>query len=805
MRRLFLFSGIAAAAALVAVFLALAFIDINAFRPRVQASLEKQLARRVALGTMSLRYLPLSIRIADVAIAEDPNFKTGRNFVSAGEVSVSVGLVPLLRRELHVRSFVLRDPAIELVQDRAGKWNFSTLGAGASGSERSQDGPGGALHIAEFRVENGALAVVRPAEPRSVYRNIDIGLTGFAPGSPLRLRLGAALPDGGGSVLLDAAGGPMNASPAQFTGRVEVSRAGIAALRAFLGAGAAQADGTLDGAIDFQWKDRRLSAGPRLALEDLRIGGKSLGRKLTFEGALEHDPDSGLLRVTGAKLLAGGIPIAIRGEVDTRRSTLDLTLRTSGAPLAELLAIAAVFGATAAADSGTLTLDARLRGPAGDFSALELLGQGALRDASLRVPSLTAPVHVRSADLKLAGREARVGNLAASLGGSTVRGSLSVRNFAAPSAGFTIDIDKVDIAELQKLARTTAPAPANRAGSASPGRFHASGELTIGVLRVGDVVFQKVRTGCSLAGGVLSLAPLSAEVFGGRQTGGITVDLRAEPASVRVHTQLESVDANQLLSATTSLRQVLFGMLAANGEAAMKLLPGAAAARTLNGKLIIYLAQGRLGGINLMNEIAAAGRFIGFAGQAAPFTDIVSLTGDVLVRDGVAASDNLMLRMQGGSLAAAGNVNLADESIDLRVTAVLERETSQQAGGSRVGGYLTTALINSRGEIVIPAMLTGTLSKPRFTPDAARFARMKMENVLPAAAGAVDLVKGKASGKSVLQTILGNTGAAPSAAPAPEPAAPPAAEPRRKGLLDVLERVRERTAPKPANPPAPQP
>lgn len=803
MRKLVVFAGVAIVVLLGTVFAFLALIDINQFRPQIQATLEKQLGRPVALGTMALRYVPLSIRIADVSIGEDPAFKTGRTFVSAGEVSVSAGLLPLLRRELHIRSFVLRDPAIELVQDRAGKWNFSSLGAGAGAEGKRGGNSESALSIAEFRVENGTLAVGKPGAPRQVYRNINISLTGFAPGRPLQLQLAAALPEKSGSILVNAAGGPLDAKQPRFTGRVEIRQAGIGALRKFFSAGSIDADGILDGTVDFQLNGRLLSARPRLAIEEVRIDGKSLGRRIQIEGDLAHDLDSGLLRTAGTKVLAGGVPVAIAGEVDTRRSRADLTLRTSGAPVGELLALAAAFGAAATGGSGTLTLDARVRGPLDNLSQLELLGEGTLRDAALQLPSLTQPFHVRAANLKFAGQEATLGGLVCSLGSSTLRGSASIRNFAAPSAGFDLEIDKLDVTEMQKLPKSAGAAPEKR-GSAKPGNtLRAKGKLAVGSLQINEIVLKQVRADCSFDGGVLALAPLTAGVFGGKQTGAITVDLRSEPAAISVNTKFDSVDANQLLSATTSLKQVIFGMLAATGDASMRLLPGAEGTRTLNGKLGINLANGRLGGINLMNELATVGRFVGMTTKSPQFTDLLGLTGDVLVRNGVATSENLLLQMTGGSLAAAGVVNLVDESLNLRLTAVLARETSQRAGGSKIGGYLTTALINNQGEIVIPAVLTGTLAKPRFAPDAARFAEMKLKSAVPSAASALDLVKGKTTGKAVLESILGKTGEKASPQPA-SPAAPAeTAEPKRKGLLDALKIIREKTAPPPASAPAP--
>jgi len=72
-------------------------------------------------------------------------------------------------------------------------------------------------------------------------------------------------------------------------------------------------------------------------------------------------------------------------------------------------------------------------------------------------------------------------------------------------------------------------------------------------------------------------------------------------------------------------------------------------------------------------------------------------------------------------------------------------------GGTGVGGYLTTALANKNGELVVPLIVTGTFEKPRFAPDLGKIAQMKLENLAPTLANPGELT-------SVLGAILGKKG-----------------------------------------------
>jgi hypothetical protein len=85
---------------------------------------------------------------------------------------------------------------------------------------------------------------------------------------------------------------------------------------------------------------------------------------------------------------------------------------------------------------------------------------------------------------------------------------------------------------------------------------------------------------------------------------------------------------------------------------------------------------------------------------------------------------------------------------NLRVTAVLSQASSQRLGGQNVGGFMKTALANNQKELVIPALVTGTFSKPRFEPDVQQLAQMKLKGLMPN-------INNPASVAGTLQNLLG--------------------------------------------------
>src|SRR5205085_12470831 len=94
-------------------------------------------------------------------------------------------------------------------------------------------------------------------------------------------------------------------------------------------------------------------------------------------------------------------------------------------------------------------------------------------------------------------------------------------------------------------------------------------------------------------------------------------------------------------------------------------------------------------------------------------------------------------------------VNLADQNVNMHVTAVLSKAMSDSVGGTSVGGFMNTALANKNGELVIPVLVTGSLGSPRFAPDVEKIARMKLDNLLPTSSKPGDLTSG------ILGAVLG--------------------------------------------------
>jgi len=153
--------------------------------------------------------------------------------------------------------------------------------------------------------------------------------------------------------------------------------------------------------------------------------------------------------------------------------------------------------------------------------------------------------------------------------------------------------------------------------------------------------------------------------------------------------------------------------------------------RALNGSVNPNFNNMRYSGTDISHELASIAGFLQANERDQGFTSISRMTGNILVKNGIAQTNNLQALLEIGKVAASGTANLVDQTLNLRMSVVLSKDFSQHVGGTGIGGYMTTALANNEGELVIPVLVTGSLQHPRITPDVQSVAQMKLKGLVP--------------------------------------------------------------------------
>jgi len=176
----------------------------------------------------------------------------------------------------------------------------------------------------------------------------------------------------------------------------------------------------------------------------------------------------------------------------------------------------------------------------------------------------------------------------------------------------------------------------------------------------------------------------------------------------------------------------------------LQALNSAAATKALNGVINVDFSPLKVIGFDTTHELAKLGGFAsGLNEQKA--TDIIRVVGQILVKDGIAQTDNLKAELGVGKLDASGSADLTSEALNLRLSAIFNKAFSEKVTPSRAANFMNAAFSNNAGEIVLPAIVTGTFKQPRFTPDVKALAQLQKQKFIPTLdnpTGAINAVNG---------------------------------------------------------------
>jgi len=876
-------------------------IDVNQYRGQIQAEVQKQLNRPVQLGQMSLSVFPLALAVENVSIADAPNFHSSVPFAQVQKLDVSVKLLPLLTKDIQVKSLHLQHPRIELIRSAEGAWNFASLGHIATAPQPGQapaqppqaprpvpaqqaQGQSSAFVLGELKITDGQIAVtdLEKHQSRVVYDHIDASLKDYARGKPFSLEVAAHLPGSGSQTLqLSGEGGPINDAQVlntPFRGTVKMNQVSLSGAQKFLNTAALEGtDAMLSGSIDFSNATGKISARGSLKMDDAVVHDVKVGYPIEADFDVTDDLTNDVIQISRGKIKLGSTPVSLNGTVNTHaipaavdvhvsasdasieeaarlaaafgvafspnakitgkltadvhaqgptdhlalngtvngrgleitgkdipqsvrvpqidlamtpqdiRSnsftatagsttlnaqmalsqytgnspSVDATLKTNNAKVDELLSIAKAYGVSAAegmSGTGNTTLDVHASGPIKNTDAMTFSGSGAIQNAVVKMPQLTQPLNIKNVNLQFTQNTVNLANLGASLGSTNASGNVSVTNFRAPRLTFALNADKINVGELQKILAAPPPAqktpekkkaeaswslvPVAEGASAAAAPSLLDTVTGTGTLAVGSIVYDKtdltnVRSNVTLNHGVIQLSPATGNVYGGQMNAAITIDTRPAVTTYAVNGKLVNADNNQMLSALSNVKDTIYGTVSSNMNLSFSTPPSGDVTPTLNGTLGLNLVNGKITKLDLLNELSKIGKF-GAASKG--YTAISRLTGTLDIRNGVAQTNDVKAAMDGGTMAAAGTMNLVNQALNMHVTAVLDKAFSQSVGGTGIGGYLNTALANKNGELVLPVLVTGTTSHPVVAPDVQKIAQMKVNNLLPTAGG---LLNGK--------------------------------------------------------------
>ncbi len=112
---------------LVTAFLLPPLVNINRFRRRIAESIGASVGRPVGMSSVKMRLLPRpGFEIEDFVVEDDPAFGA-EPMLRCGQVTAYIRLLSLWRGRLEIARIAFDEPSLNLVRNRAGRWNFDSV------------------------------------------------------------------------------------------------------------------------------------------------------------------------------------------------------------------------------------------------------------------------------------------------------------------------------------------------------------------------------------------------------------------------------------------------------------------------------------------------------------------------------------------------------------------------------------------------------------------------------------------------------------------------------------------------------
>lgn len=349
-------------------------INVNSFRPKIEAEATNALGRQVKVGDLSLSILSGTVGVEDINIADDPAFSKSP-FITAKSLKVGVELIPLIfSKQLNVTGVTLNEPQITLLKASNGTWNFSSLGTGATktGESTGTSTPQN-FSVSKLEINDGRLNVgnVNSRTKLQVFDKVNVEVSDFSYTSQFPFKVTAGLP-GGGNANVSGKAGPINQQDAAKTpleaalkmNNMNLATSGFIDPASGIG-GLANFEGTVNSS------DGQAKSVGQVTCEKIKLSPK--GSPASSPVNIKYSANFDLARQAGTVSqgdIAIGKAIAhLTGGFQTQGETqvVDLRLNAPNMPVDELEAMLPAVGVVLPSGSklqgGTLSAELGISGP----------------------------------------------------------------------------------------------------------------------------------------------------------------------------------------------------------------------------------------------------------------------------------------------------------------------------------------------------------------------------------------------------------------------------------------------------------
>lgn len=368
-------------------------------------------------------------------------------------------------------------------------------------------------------------------------------------------------------------------------------------------------------------------------------------------------------------------------------------------------------------EQGGNTIKSRFTSPfSGNLDTQQFSLDKLVASFSLSGPAMPRALNANlngSVRLDLAKQDARL-DVAGKLDDSSLKAKLDVTGFAAPAYVFDVAIAQLDVDRYLPPGKPEEKAkqPEKPLDFSFLKNLNASGQLSIGTLKVANIKSTNLKLNLKAGNGSLNVAPISANFYQGTLNGSVALSGAGTPR-VALKQSLAGVSVGPMLKDAANI-DILDGhgsvMLDVNAQGATV----SAMKKTLQGSAALNLHDGALKGVNIAGAIRSAKAKFGTlqgtttqAANAADKTDFSEMKASFRVNNGIVHNDDLAAKSPLLRLTGNGDVNIGDSSMDYLAKATVVASLEGQ------GGKELSAL---KG-VTVPVRISGPFASLKYSLD----------------------------------------------------------------------------------------
>ena len=747
-------------------------LNINALIARNKGYLieqaESALGRKISVDQVQATiFSGIGARLTNFAMADDPAYASG-DFVRAKDLQVIVKFWPLLSRSVQVKRVILHDPVIQIVRNRDGNFNFSTIGKKAKEkkderekAERAPQEQESALLISLVDISNGNIRYLDKKNGTDMQaKQIDLKIEDFDFAKPFSVKLRGAIYADKQNFTLESKIGPVgrrvDVAEVPVDGKIDIDPLNMTQLRAALPVMKSALPRELDVSGVYRVKDLKFKG----TLNNLALDGQLEGTNgaLRYGNAFQKPAGDPLtlnldLKLAGNKitirnghLKLHSLELATAGDVQTGDNpVLNLTVDSKPASLQGWDRIV-----PALADyqlSGTMDVKATVRGSIGKGAAPQIQGTLGLKNVSAKPPSFPKPIENLDTTVRFTGQKADIGDMTLTLGKSRIRLAAAIEKFAPLTLSYKMSTPELWPADY------SAALPEERKSDVirnlqSAGQFSmASGDMVYqGRLSSADgtlynVPYKALDATLSLANRVANIKSLRVNALSGALKADGQYSFKEAVPQFSMASKVQNIDVKELYTALDpKAERDVRGRMNADMKVAGSGKTWEAIKPTLHGQGDAEVVQGALLNFNIADNVLTG--ITGIPGLTnavnpslrAKYPEVFTAKDTEFkeLKANFDLADSRMnvkdLRMAAAEFVVQGNGWADfDRKVDFRATlSFSQRFSADLSQSAREIKYL----LNNQGQLEVPFALTGKMPNVKPKPDTRYLGQMVQRGFL---------------------------------------------------------------------------